>query len=76
MNMREALAIACEALEIRRQQWEGVSTPDHCMDGDPSDLIPELYETEPEEAAAIAAKLADAGATLHDLYEQYGGNNP
>ena len=70
MNMTEALSIACEVLEIRRQQWAGVVPGDN-MDGDPSDLIPELYESDPAEAAAMVEILSDAAATLNDEREKY-----
>ena len=71
MNMLDALTIACEVLEIRRQQWERVSVPDHCMDGDISDCITDLYEATPEEAAAMVEILSDAAATLGDEREKY-----
>ena len=70
MNMSDALTIACEVLEIRRQQWAGVVPGDN-MDGDPSDLIPELYEATPEEALIMFNILSDAAATLDDEREKY-----
>ena len=71
MNMKEALSVACSCLEVRRRQWEGVAVPDHCMDGDPSDLIPELYEADPEEARAMVKLMSDAAATLFAELEKY-----
>jgi hypothetical protein len=69
MKVSEAIAIACETLEIRRDQWQGVAVPDHCLDGDPSDLIPELFEADPEEARQIADRLEEARAILQKMWQ-------
>ena len=56
MNMLDALTIACEVLEIRRQQWQQAIT------GDPQAA---------DRAAATVRTLGDAAATLNDEREKY-----
>ena len=71
MNMEEALSLACEVLEVRRQQWAAVTYMQAIDAPELSDCISELYEATPEEAAAMVRILDDAAATLDDERQKY-----